>query len=899
MNRIIKIVLVFLFPALLIAQQNTTKFVPKFFKQKLPFGLTIKVPECKPRVALALSGGGARAVVALGVIKALEENNIPIEFIVGTSMGSIIGGLYSSGYTVNELEKIITSTDWNKFYSSNETSRNELYLDQKITEDVAVLSLKLDGFKPILPRAFNSGQRFKSFLNYYTLNAPLHTYNSFDELKYRFRAVSTDLTTGKMVVLGKGSLGEALRASSSVTFLLEPVKIDSMLLVDGGLVANVPTKAAKNLGSNYIIAVDATSKLRKAEDLNSPLKIADQIVSIPMSIVTKENLKLADVIIKPDFNGKKNDDFTSLDSLIELGYNETLKKIDKIKSDLKQIRLKGREYPDIYIGNLIPYNSASVVENRIINNFANRKIITMQELFLAIVDEFDNEVYKTISAELITESCCSKLKIEYELNPAVTKIKLYGVRDKFRSDVLKLLFRIKDVPYSVTTLENSLIEVQRYYRKKGYPLAEVSEVNFSDSTGELFILVDEGRVDSVVISGNQRSTKALIERELAFGENEILTSGNLFKTLENLRTTNLFNSIDINVKKNDGKKIINVIVEDKLTGIIRFGIKLDNERFFQPSVDIRNENLFGTGSELGLFLFGGVRNQLYILEHKANRIFDTFLTYKIKGYYDSKNIYSYEDIPQTNPNRYIRAKTGEYRQILYGASIGIGMQAKKFGNLIAEYRYEQNRIYNITGNTVEPYNMNVAALKFSMRIDTQDKYPYPNSGSVFNTYYETSQSLLGAEVSYVKYALKYKGYFSLNNRNTIIPRIEIGFADATLPLSQQFSFGGQFSFWGFHENEYRGRQIFIASLAYRYQLPFKLLFNSYVSFRYNVGSIWAHKEEMHFNDFRHAAGFMISFDTPIGPADIGVGRSFEIDTNLNNVFILGEPLVYFAVGYFF
>ncbi|MCK5457069.1 MAG: patatin-like phospholipase family protein, partial [Melioribacteraceae bacterium] len=287
-------IVVFLFliaPIIIIAQHDTLFLTPKLELVQLPFGLETQKPACIPKVALALSGGGARGIATLGVLQALEENNIQIEYVVGTSMGSIIGGLYSVGYTINEIDSIIQSTDWNDFYKFSETNRNELFLDQKVTEDIALFSVRLDGLTPILPTAFNTGQQFLNYLNFLTINAPLHvTDDGFNSLKFKFRAVSTDLATGKLVMIESGSLSKALRASSSVSFLLEPVHLDSMLLVDGGVVANIPTKPAKDVGSDYVIAINTTSPLRKREELNDPLKIADQMVSIPISMVTKENL---------------------------------------------------------------------------------------------------------------------------------------------------------------------------------------------------------------------------------------------------------------------------------------------------------------------------------------------------------------------------------------------------------------------------------------------------------------------------------------------------------------------------------------------------------------------------------------------------------------------------------
>lgn len=208
--------------------------------RKLPFGLTEKISKVNPVVALALSGGGSRGLAQIGVLKALEEANVPIDLIVGTSMGSIVGGLYSVGYSITELDSLAKTIDWPAFIAlDRKINRRELFVDQKITEDKAVLNLRLQGLKPIIPTSINDGQRLSNQLNLLTLQAPIHVEENFDNLLYKFRAVCTDLVTGEKVVLKQGSLSMALRASSSVSFLLSPTKYDSLTLVDGGLVANI------------------------------------------------------------------------------------------------------------------------------------------------------------------------------------------------------------------------------------------------------------------------------------------------------------------------------------------------------------------------------------------------------------------------------------------------------------------------------------------------------------------------------------------------------------------------------------------------------------------------------------------------------------------------------------
>ena len=190
MIRFKHILFVLVFLSLTAGQAQNEYVISVEHKSKnLPFGLTKQISSTKPVVALALSGGGARGLAQIGILEALDEAGINVDMIVGTSMGSIIGGLYSAGYSVEQLDSIARSTDWNDLLASErETDRRELFIDQKVTEDKAVFSLRLKGLTPVLPTSINNGQKLSNFLNLLTLQAPIHIDSSFDELKTKFRA---------------------------------------------------------------------------------------------------------------------------------------------------------------------------------------------------------------------------------------------------------------------------------------------------------------------------------------------------------------------------------------------------------------------------------------------------------------------------------------------------------------------------------------------------------------------------------------------------------------------------------------------------------------------------------------------------------------------------------------
>lgn len=896
----IKYLLIFFCFTINLFGQDAIHLKLNLIDKKLPFGLVEKVPAEYPEVAVVLSGGGSKGVAQLGILKALEEKNIRFKYLVGTSMGSIIGGLYSAGYPINAIDSIFKTTDWNKFFSLETTDRRELFIDQKITEDKAVFALRLDGLTPVIPNSINTGQRVSNFLNLITLNAPLHVKKSFDELLYNFRAVSTDLVRGTSVTLSRGSLSRAMRASSSVSFLLPPVESDSLLLVDGGLTANVPVNTALKLGGEFVIAGNTTSGLRKEDELNYPWEIADQLVSIPMKILNKSQLENADVVIEPDLKEINNSDFSKIDELVKRGYAAAKKQIDNIESSIKNLFKQKINEKEIYFNNLQPFDKENPLTRKILTNLSNRDSISTKDILCELYKINYGGSYSNLSADIVRESDIYLLKVNSEINPIVKNVELYGIT-LFSEDSLKNIFNpIIGKPFNSRKIEDKFIELTSEYRKRGYSLAEISEYSFDENTGTLYLNILEGKISKIIITGNEKTNPTVITREFEISENDLYQYSKVEKGLNNLRALNLFDNIELYVIKDTTENILKIKIKEKPSALLRLGIRVDNEYFTQFSLDIRDENLYGTGTELGAIISGGARNRSFIVEHKANRTFDTYLTYKLRGFYESTDINYYSDDSTNNNKKFSRSKTGEYRQIKYGGSLGLGTQVKKLGNLIIEGKFQRDEIRNLNNNQVDTYKINLASLKFGLSIDSQNKYPYPTSGVLINGYYETAQKVLGSDVAYTKFFADYTSFFSISELSTISTSFTIGSADETLPLSEQFSFGGQNNFFGYKEYDFRGRQIFKASFEYRYDLPHKIFFDTYLKLRYDLGSIWAQTEQIRFKDLRHGIGAAISIDTPIGPADFSVGKSFLFKNSLkNNSISWGETYFYFTIGYYY
>jgi len=190
----------------------------------------------RPKIGYAFGGGGAKGIAEIGVLRVLEEAGIRPDYVTGTSIGSIVGGLYAIGYSVEDLEELSNEIDWD-YYFNDEINRTDLPIEERLISDRYQLKLNIEDGKIQLPGGFVQGQKVGLLLSQLTL--PVHGVDNFDDFDIPFRCVAADFETGEPVVLGKGSLAKAIRASMSIPSVFEPIEIDGRLLIDGGVVRNL------------------------------------------------------------------------------------------------------------------------------------------------------------------------------------------------------------------------------------------------------------------------------------------------------------------------------------------------------------------------------------------------------------------------------------------------------------------------------------------------------------------------------------------------------------------------------------------------------------------------------------------------------------------------------------
>lgn len=255
--------------------------------------------DTRPEIGLVLSGGGAKGFAHIGVLKMLDSLQITVDYITGTSMGGILGALYSIGYSGIEIEKMITSSDWNEIFTDQPPRQMLPYFNKKMTGRYQ-LEFGLDSITPVPRSGLIYGQKIS--LLFRSLTFPYENVKNFDELPIPFRCIAVDLVSGNEVHLKSGSLAKAMRATMAIPTVFSPVEWGDSLLVDGGMSNNLPVDVVQKMGADIVIAVDVGSKLKNRQDLNSAISILQQTISIMGRERYRNNIINTNLLIQPDLS---------------------------------------------------------------------------------------------------------------------------------------------------------------------------------------------------------------------------------------------------------------------------------------------------------------------------------------------------------------------------------------------------------------------------------------------------------------------------------------------------------------------------------------------------------------------------------------------------------------------
>ncbi len=300
-------------------------------------------PARRPKIGIAFAGGGARGGAHVGVLKVLEELHVPVDYVAGTSIGSIVAALYASGMAPDEMDKVLASTDWDDALNDDQGRKDQPYR-QKEDDDLYLIKAEL-GFhkgKLVLPSGLVHGQKLNYLLRRLTL--PASNVRDFDRLRIPFRCVATDIVTGAKVVLGKGDLAKAVRASMAIPGFFTPVEWDGKLLTDGGTVDNMPVDVVRAMGADVVIAIDISTPLKKRDEISSFLSIAGQTSGFLTRLNVEQQIATLkqdhDVLITPNLDEVSTLDFKQFPKASEQGF----KAAEAMRETLARFSVSDAEY---------------------------------------------------------------------------------------------------------------------------------------------------------------------------------------------------------------------------------------------------------------------------------------------------------------------------------------------------------------------------------------------------------------------------------------------------------------------------------------------------------------------------------------------------------------------------
>lgn len=320
------------------------------YKNSLPalflFSITLNTEaqeiNRRPTVGLVLSGGGAHGIAHLGVMKVMEEAGLRPDYITGVSMGAILGGLYSLGYSADSLYKLLKIVDWNSILS-NKIPENKVVFLEKAHFYHSIVSLPLWSKKVKLPSGLINGQQFENALGFYTW--PAADISDFSKLPIPFMCLATDIITFRKIDMKTGSLADALRASSAVPSIFTPLKMDTLLLLDGGLIRNFASSEIREMGADIVIGSYTGFHPLSENELQSVSGIAKQIGLIRGLDDFQKQKNLADVLIKPETAGFPINEFDNVDSLYRKGYEAALPYKEYFRKLADSLNLIGAQKP--------------------------------------------------------------------------------------------------------------------------------------------------------------------------------------------------------------------------------------------------------------------------------------------------------------------------------------------------------------------------------------------------------------------------------------------------------------------------------------------------------------------------------------------------------------------------
>ncbi len=386
------------------------EFAPPFslesmkLKILLIFALIITIVWCDEsvpkdmKIGLALGGGGARGFAHIGVLKVIDELEIPIDYIAGTSSGAVIGALYAMGYSAVQIEEMILKLKWQDIFDEK-VCREDEYIGNKRWKPYANVFFDVrKNLLPKLPSAFLSGNNLTNLL--FDLTFQSSEIRDFDQLPIPFRCVATNILTGERKEFSQGYLLEAVRASMSFPSIMQPFEIDNQLFIDGGILANLPVETVRDMGADFIIGIQTSSGLKSEEELVSLIDVLDQTINLRITQNVERSAELCDILIAPDIQEISLLDFHRIKDLIDLGETASREYFNSIEISFpKHKKEKSLQQVDAVKFSRIKVQGNKYLSDAKIREFIGLKLgvnYNKKEIKAAFADVYHSQLFEYI-----------------------------------------------------------------------------------------------------------------------------------------------------------------------------------------------------------------------------------------------------------------------------------------------------------------------------------------------------------------------------------------------------------------------------------------------------------------------------------------------------------------------
>jgi len=692
-----------------------------------------------------------------------------------------------------------------------------------------------------------------------------------------------------VVVLDHGLLHEAMRASSAMPLVFQPVEVQGRFLVDGGMVNNLPVDIAKSMSVDIVIAVDASSKLEKNERLTSPLEIMSQAISIEIRRETERQAALADMVIAPDTSDYSFTDFPSMKKIIDKGEEAARAALPRIRELMRPRAGAHRDQGHFRITSLTIRGNENVPDDVIRYAMATSlpsREATMDEILMAMAGVFRLGHFTDVALELMKEEKGYHAVLFVAENPVVKAIEISGNSMIPTREIITELDNQINRTLNVNTLESALDRIVGRYRKNGYVLVRVERAGMSADGGTLQIVMYEGRVDGIQLTGQKKTAPSLIRREIKTTVGSPLNLDTLGRDIQHLYALNYFESLSVDLAKSPQNGIVLIFkIREKPTVKVRLGLRFDLEDSFTGLTDIVIDNLTGRGFKLYLNARYGNYTDLTLGYHSPVFL-RSYFVHTIQAFYRQRNYFIYEN----------KEKISELTIARIGGEVAFGYQWFRFGDTYLRYRYETDR----TSETLAPLSaersLHIGSFAFLSTIDTRDSSAIAHKGILFKGSYESVRPAYGGNQEFTKTSAYLQGNVPLGERHTVMIEGVAGIGNGDIPYQEKFGIGGVdyllgFPLIGYQRREFTGSNLMGFTLAYRWKIreyQLKAVRAVYVGMSGHAANVWEARDAMSSKDLRKGAGIGLYADTLIGPVrlDLAAGEDHR-------------RAVYFSAGFDF